>query len=138
MPNWNCYYHVVWATKNRELIITPINESTIFESIKNKAVEQNCQLLAINGISDHIHIAICIKPSLLVASWISQAKGASSHAVNVTFPDALPQFRWQSGYGVLTFGAKNLPFVLEYIANQKIHHIAKTTNVHLERMEDGD
>jgi REP element-mobilizing transposase RayT len=138
MPYWNCYYHIVWATKHRQPLITPLIEAIILESVRNRAIELACELLAINAVSDHIHVAIRIKPSVSVATWVSQAKGGSSHAVSVTFPTIEPKFQWQTGYRVLTFGEKNLPFVLEYIARQKEHHAKNTFNSFLERIDGED
>lgn len=109
MPFWRCYYHVVWATKNRAALITPEKESLIFAVIRAKSVELKGEVLAVNGVQDHVHVAVAIPPGLAVADWVRQVKGASSYEVNTRFPNTTPRFAWQSGYSVLTFGAKNLP-----------------------------
>jgi putative transposase len=65
-----------------------------------------------------------------------QVKGAASHTLNTAFPDKTLLFRWQEGYGVLTFGEKNLPFVQSYIEHQKQHHIQGTIYHQLERIDE--
>jgi hypothetical protein len=50
------------------------------------------------------------------------------------------EFDWQRGYGVLSFGRKNLPQVIAYALNQKEHHQRQTTNEAMEKWseeEDG-
>jgi len=42
---------------------------------------------------------------------------------------------WQTGYGVVSSGTKDLPWIIEYIRNQKAHHAEGTTLDRLERIE---
>ena len=35
---------------------------------------------------------------------------------------AAKALEWQTGYGVVSFGAKDLPWVAEYIKSQRAHH----------------
>ena len=41
---------------------------------------------------------------------------------------------WQTGYGVVSFGAKDLPWVVAYIQNQREHHARAGTHDRLERI----
>jgi len=136
MSFWKCYYHIIWATKNRQPIITPAMETILFAAAHSKSEELRCSILAINGIADHIHVAVSIRPALAVVDWIGQVKGASSHALNLAFDDLGAKFRWQEDYGVVTFGAKNLPLVLAYIEGQKEHHLSAALQSYLEQIEE--
>ncbi len=42
---------------------------------------------------------------------------------------------WQDGYGVVSFGTKDLPWVVSYIRNQKKHHAEGQTYDRLERTD---
>ncbi len=134
MPFWKCHYHVIWATKNRARRITPEMEPYLFGTIRSIAEELNSTIFAINGMEDHIHIAVAIPPSIAVAHWVKRCKGASSKAINHTYTND-DLFRWQNGYGVLSFGAKQLPYVVTYIEHQKQHHAEKTIQPYLEQIE---
>jgi putative transposase len=134
MPFWKCHYHVIWATKNREPRITPEMESYLFGTIRSIAEELNSTIFAINGTEDHIHVAVAIPPSIAVAQWVKRCKGASSKAINHTFTND-DHFRWQNGYGVLSFGAKQLAYVVAYIEHQKQHHAEKTFQPYLEQID---
>lgn len=64
------FYHIVWATKNREPLITPAIEAVIFPIVRDKSTELECHLFAINGVADHVHIAVNIPPKLAVSEWV--------------------------------------------------------------------
>ncbi len=135
MPFRVCYYHVIWSTKHREPLITPEIESVVIATISRKSTSLNSPILAINGVADHIHVAVSISTSLAVSDWVKHVKGISAREVNMVFPQLSTHFRWQQGYGILTFGAKNLSFVTDYIGRQKEHHSNNTLEAYLERIE---
>jgi putative transposase len=135
MPFSRCYYHVVWATRNRQPIISAPVEKVILEAVRDQCLSKGFELLAINGTDDHVHVALTIPPSYSVADAVARLKGVSSRRVNAAFPDAI-RFEWQKGYGVHTFGERAMPQLLNYIANQKKHHGDDTTHNYLERIED--
>jgi putative transposase len=135
MPFWKCYYHIIWATKHREPIIVPAYEQVIFAAIEQTTLELKCNILAVNCVEDHIHVAASIKPSISVAKYVGRIKGSASRAVNTSFEQET-RFHWQEGYSVLSFGEKALPFVQGYIAKQKQHHAGNDVNYYLERIED--
>lgn len=136
MPFRVCYYHVVWSTHHREPWITPQIEPIVLNTIKRKSEELRSPVAAINCVNDHVHVAVSISTSIAVAEWVKQVKGLSAYEVNHIFPSLESLFRWQNGYGVLTFGAKNLPFVIQYIERQKEHHSSQTFESYMERMDD--
>jgi len=88
-----------------------------------------------NGIEDHIHIAVALPPKLAAAEWVRNAKGLSAREVNAMFPNLPTHFKWQSSYGALTLGAKHIPMLVAYIQAQKEHHANNTTEPYLERVE---
>ena len=134
MPFWKCYYHIVWATKQRQPVITAPVETVILGSVREKCDEMRCRLLAANTVADHIHIALSVPPVLSIAEVMGNLKGTSSRAVNLAFEES-ERFRWQESYGVLTFGETALAFVCDYIKRQKEHHLQGTTNQYLERID---
>ncbi len=132
MPYWRCYYHIVWATKGREPLITPALERVLFEAVKQKAEALGSSVLAINSVSDHVHVAVSMPPTLTIADWMKHVKGASSHDINESQPQNAARFRWQGGYGVVTVGPQALELVQSYIARQKEHHANGTLYPSLE------
>ncbi|NUQ38089.1 MAG: IS200/IS605 family transposase [Caldilineales bacterium] len=104
MPFWRNYYHIVWATKNREPFITPTIEPRLFAYIVRKSAELGAYVYAIDGWTEHTHAVAAIPPHVAVSHWVKTIKGASSHDLN---QQGLPShFAWQRGYGVLTLGQR--------------------------------
>ena len=137
MPFWRTYYHLVWATKNREPLITPKIEKSLYSYIVHKATTLGIYIYAADGWVDHAHVIAAIPPKIAVAEAVRNMKGASAHWLNEHFPEE-PHFAWQRGYGVLSLGEKQRPQAEAYVLNQKGHHQQQTTNSWLERYEDED
>jgi putative transposase len=79
---------------------------------------------------------VSIPPRLSIADCVGKLKGGSSHRVNQEFRgDA---FRWQGGYGVLSFAERSLPTILDYVRNQREHHQAGQTIALYEHCVDED
>lgn len=134
MAYWRLHYHLIWATHQREPWLTENIERQIYGTILNKAQELGCLVHAIGGIEDHVHIAVSIPPKLSVAETIRQFKGASAYYVNHQ-PQAAGTFRWQGGYGALTFGERSMETIVTYIKRQKEHHRQQTTIATFERIK---
>ncbi len=122
MPYWRLFYHIVWSTKYRLPLIESTWEADLYGYIWGKATSLGCIPHAINGMPDHIHVAISIPPKLSVATLIGQLKGASSHRVNELFVSH-KSFAWQAEYGILSISEKALPTIVKYVKNQKKHHM---------------
>ena len=130
MPYWRLFYHVVWGTKNRLPLIEFAWEADIHGYIWGKATALECIPHAINGMYDHIHVALSIPPKLSVATLIGRLKGASSHYVNEKYTTGA--FMWQSEYGVTSFSERSLPRVVDYVKNQKKHHANNSLDIAME------
>lgn len=138
MSFWKNYYHLVWGTKYRQHCINDEMQAFIFATIQRLSDEAlGSKIFAINGLPDHIHVAVAIPPRIAVSDWVKRVKGASSHAINKQFPNEAT-FAWQIKFGSSTFGFKQMSFVTSYIERQKEHHAQNTTYWYLERTNDED
>ena len=135
MPYSKLYYHFIWSTKDRQPFIDAVIEPEIQRVIAAKVQDMEGFVYAIDGVEDHVHLAVSIPPKVAPAKFIGEVKGNSSHFVNhVLKPDF--EFYWQEEYGVLSFGEKNLSAVIRYIQNQKQHHTDGTLIAEMERMDE--
>ena len=121
MPYWRLFYHITWGTKNRLALIEPAWESDLYGYLWGKATALECFPHAIDGMPDHVHVAISIPPKQTVAKIIGQLKGASSHHINENYADGT--FAWQAEYGIVSFSEKALATIVDYVKNQKKHHL---------------
>ena len=141
MPFWRMYYHLVWATRNRQPLITPQVEARLFPYLVNKAAQMQVTVYAVNGWVDHVHMVVAIPPKWSVADVMKELKGASSHDINSQTEltgVSIPHFAWQGGYGALTMGENHRSVAVEYVQRQKEHHASGQTNYWLERCDDAN
>jgi putative transposase len=130
-------FHITWHTKNSLPMITPAIEERLYHYLTHKVLETpGAYLHAIGGIETHVHIGVSLEPNILVSDWIGRLKGGSSHYINHEVqPKAL---EWQRGYGIVSFGSRDLRWVVEYIQDQKEHHQNRTIHDRLERINKDD
>ncbi len=123
VPKWRLFYHFVWATKNRELLVTPDVELRLHGMLRKEAEKFFAPLFYVNGMPDHIHILASVRPAISPAKFAQQLKGSSSHFMTHQLQLG---FEWQDDYGVFSVSEKDVPRIIEYIKNQKQHHAAQT------------
>jgi len=127
--------HLVWHTKNSLPLLTPEVEPLAHRFLKKRIADvPGAFYHEIGGIETHVHVVVSVPPTVLVSELIGQLKGGSSHDVNQAMGRGAKALQWQSGYGVVSFGTRDLPWVIEYVRNQREHHARGTTHERLERV----
>ena len=132
MPYWQLFYHIVWATKNRETILTPDIEPMIHNFIRTKAIGLGATIFAINGWEDHVHITASVRPSIALSQFIGQIKAVATAEFNHSGHPKAPIY-WQDEYSVFSFDYRRLPYYIRYVEQQKEHHRNSTIILPLER-----
>jgi REP element-mobilizing transposase RayT len=117
----NLIYHFVFSTKDRRPIITGDVKLRLYDYIGGTIRKQGGISLAINGMSEHVHVLAKLRPDKAVADVLRDLKANASGWMHEVFPD-LKDFSWQRGYGAFTVSASQVEKVREYIANQELHH----------------
>jgi putative transposase len=127
--------HIVWHTKNSYPLLTPDIELLAFRYLKKRIVETPGAFVhEIGGIETHVHLVVTVPPTLLISEFIGKLKGGSSHDVNQALGGRQKELQWQTGYGVVSFGSRDLPWVVEYVRNQREHHVRGTAQERLEQI----
>ena len=135
MTYWRLHYHLIWATYNREPTLTLEREKMFYGVLYRKGEELGLKIHAAGNMEDHAHVVASIPPKLAIADCVRHLKGASAFAIN-QMPGSDSQFKWQGGYGALTFGERSLETVMEYAAKQKEHHRENRMVEVYERIDD--
>lgn len=126
------YLHLNWHVKDDRPLLTSEVEPVAHQFITDRCrLAKGVYLHGIDGTEDHVHLAVNIEPFVTISDLVKELKGGSSHDVNQEL--ARKALQWQRGYGVVSFGKRDLPWVLNYIASQKEHHARRKTADRLER-----
>ena len=118
---WRCQYLVVFAPKYRRQAIFGQIRTDVGQILRKLCEQKGVEIIAAETCPDHIHMLICIPPSLSVAQFMGYLKGKSSlmifdrHA-NLKYKYGNRHF-WCRGYYVSTVG-RNKKAIGEYIRNQ--------------------
>ena len=78
----------------------------------------------VNGVGDHVHLLVGLRPTHCLADVVRIAKSESSEWVHNELQ--IPTFQWQEGYGAFTVSPTQIEVVRHYVANQEEHHRGKT------------
>ncbi|MCX8480433.1 MAG: IS200/IS605 family transposase, partial [Sediminibacterium sp.] len=119
------YVHVVFAVKYRANLISPKWKPILYQYITGIISNKKQKLMVINGMPDHLHILIGLKPDCNLSDLIRDIKSNSSRWVNQN-NYVVEKFEWQNGFGAFTVGQSQIKTVVQYILNQEEHHRKKT------------
>lgn len=115
------YLHLVWATWNRMSLIDETIERELYRYLSGVCQKNGCDVLAINGMAEHLHVLIKLPSTITIADLVEQMKGGSSRYVSETLRPG-EWFKWQGNYGAFSVSPQDKLKVLNYILNQKRHH----------------
>jgi putative transposase len=127
MPNTysQIYIQVVFAVKGRENLIHKNLKEELFKYICGIVNGHNQKVYAINGMPDHIHILLSLKPDISLSNLVRDIKANSSKWINSNKKIA-GKFQWQEGFGAFSYSSSHLDTVIAYINNQEQHHSIKS------------
>lgn len=81
--------------------------------------------MIINGMPDHLHLLIGLKPDCTLSDLMRDIKANSSKWINERRFVA-GKFEWQSGFGAFSVSQSQIDRVVDYIKKQEEHHKRKT------------
>ncbi|HWP55450.1 MAG TPA: IS200/IS605 family transposase [Pyrinomonadaceae bacterium] len=128
------YFHFAWATRSREPLVDRSWRPQLLELINEEVQTRGGFPIRHNAMPDHAHLLCRLPPTILIAEFIGQVKGATSFRVN---KEIRPRFKlhWQEGYGVVTLRKDEIEKVSRYIDRQEEHHRRGSLSELLERCE---
>ena len=115
------YLQAVFAVKYRKAMIQKSWKEKLFAVIGNLINETGCKTIIVNGVEDHIHCFLGLKPVISISELMKTVKAKSSKYIN-DHSLTPSRFEWQEGYGVFSYGQSQVDRVYKYILNQEAHH----------------
>ena len=123
MANTYTQIHIqyVFAVKFRDAVITQDWEDNLHKYMTGIIQKYNHKVLAINGMPDHVHILVGMRPTQAPSDLMEQVKSSSSKWINEE-RFLKTKFAWQDGFSAFSYTKSHVLIVIKYILNQKEHH----------------
>lgn len=119
------YLQIIFAVKYRKAIIGKSWSKQLHATIGNLINESGGKAIIVNGVEDHLHCFIGLKPVVAVSELMKTVKAKSSKYVNDN-KLTHERFEWQQGYGVFSYSQSQVDQVYAYIQAQEAHHKKQT------------
>src|ERR1051326_7077497 len=99
--------HFVWATHERLPLITAEIERDVYRYIEKVCQDDKCDVLAVGGIPDHIHLLVAMSNTVSLSALMQHIKGGSSRFISHKLKPG-QWFAWQAHYAAfcLALGSK--------------------------------
>ena len=115
------YIQTVFAVQYRQAALREDFRQKVFGYIGELINDNGHKTLIVNGVCDHVHCFIGLKPTQSISDLMKEVKSRSSKWINQQkFTNH--RFEWQEGYGAFSYGRSQMDSVYKYIQNQEQHH----------------
>ena len=115
------YLQAVFAVKYRAAVLDKTWRSKVQGVIGNLINETGCKTIIVNGVEDHMHCFLGLKPSVSVSDLMKTVKAKSSKYINDNRLTK-ERFEWQEVYGVFSYRHRDVDQIYKYVQNQEVHH----------------
>ena len=119
------YLQIVFAVKYRNAVLSKSWRPKLLGVIGNLINETGCKTIIVNGVEDHIHCFVGLRPAVSVSDLMKIVKAKSSKYIN-DHNLTIERFEWQVGFGVFSYRQRDVDMIYKYIQNQEEHHRVQT------------
>jgi REP element-mobilizing transposase RayT len=119
------YIQLVFAVNGRENLLQKPWRDEVFKYIAGIVKGKNQKSIIVNGVANHVHLFVGLKPSISVSDLVRDIKNNSSNFINEQ-KFVRGRFSWQEGFGSFSYSHSQIEQVYQYILNQEEHHKKKS------------
>ena len=119
------YIQIVFAVKGRENLISNNWKTELHKYIAGIVKGKGQKSIIVNGMADHIHAFVGLRPAMSISDLVRDMKNNSSNFINDQ-KFVKGKFEWQEGYGAFSYSHSHIGKVYDYVLNQEQHHKKKT------------
>ncbi|MBK7123514.1 MAG: IS200/IS605 family transposase [Chitinophagaceae bacterium] len=119
------YIQIVFAVKGRQNLISNSWKTELHKYIAGIIKGKEQKSIIVNGMPDHIHAFVGLKPAMAISDLVRDIKNNSTNFVN-THKFVKGKFAWQDSFGAFSYSHSHIKRVYDYILNQEKHHQQKT------------
>ena len=88
------YLQLVFAVKYRAAVLDKAWRNKVFGVVGNLINESNCKAIIVNGVEDHVHCLVGLRPVVTVSELMKAVKAKSSKYIN-DHQLTKDRFEWQ-------------------------------------------
>ena len=109
MPNTysQIYIQIVFAVKGRQNLIHPDWKAELNQYISGIITNKGQKSIIVNGVPDHIHVFVGLKPSISISDLVRDIKNNSSNFINRQ-GWINGRFAWQEGFGAFSYSQSHI------------------------------
>ena len=89
------FVHIIWSVQNRESLLTKPIRAILFSHMQKRAGEKGINVLAVNGVEDHVHVLLQLHPAQNLSQVVKSIRTDAMDWLNETKLIASP-FQWES------------------------------------------
>ncbi|MDP1620937.1 MAG: transposase [Bacteroidales bacterium] len=119
------YIQVVFAVQGRDNLLQQPWREEIFKYMSGIIKGKNQKPIIVNGVSNHVHLLIGLRPSMALSDLVRDVKNNTSNFINDK-KIVRGKFSWQEGFGSFSYAHSQIGLVYQYILHQEEHHRKKT------------
>ena len=119
------YIQIVFAVQRRQNLLQKEWRNEVFKYMSGIIKNKGHKSIIVNGVEDHVHAFVGLKPSMALSDLVRDVKNNSSNFIN-DHGWVKGKFCWQEGYGAFSYSHSQIENVYDYIFNQEKHHAKQT------------
>ena len=119
------YLQLVFAVKYRAAVLDKAWREKVQGVMGNLINETGCKTIIVNGVEDHMHCFVGLRPAVSVSELMKTVKAKSSKYIN-DHNLTKARFEWQEGYGVFSYRQRDVDMIYKYVQNHEEHHQKQT------------
>ncbi len=119
------YIQLVFVVKSRQNFLKKEFREEIFKYMSGIITAKGQKSIIINGVEDHVHLFIGLKPSMRLSDLVRDVKNNTTNFINEK-QFLKSKFSWQIGYGAFSYSHSHIDNVYQYILKQEEHHKKKS------------
>ncbi len=110
------YVQIVFAVQGRQCLIPRDYREELYKYTTGIIKKRDQKLIAINGMSDHVHVFVGMTPTVALSDLVRDIKAGSSGFINEK-KWVHGRFNWQEGFGAFSYSHTQIDQVVKYIQN---------------------
>lgn len=116
--------HLIFTTKYRRKLFDGYRVDQLKDSFISACDKLECEIIEMNGESDHFHLLIAYPPKLSISVLVNNLKSVSSRRLRRLNSHLTKQSNsgilWSRSYFACSVGGATIETLKEYIENQQV------------------